>query len=194
MAATIHGMTWWEYVRHIAGTEVQTAIADRTGIAQATISRWKLGRQSVDAPNAVAVARAFGRPATEALVVAGFLTEEEVDAQVTISRIEEPSNDELLDLLARRLRRDREEGEGSGQQPAATNNAGEASATSQGLTEEERAILMLARELDDSRTVGDLRSAAAGIAAGSEAQRGDYTLAAMDANADEEIESWQNEP
>lgn len=108
MAGNLTDMTWWEYVRHVAGTDVQTAIADRTGIAQATVSRWKLRRQAVDATNAVIVARAFGRPAVEALVVAGFLKPEDVDAQVTITRHEDPSDEQLLELLRRRLQRDHE--------------------------------------------------------------------------------------
>lgn len=128
MTGNLTDMTWWEYVRRTAGTDVQTVIAERTGIAQATVSRWKLGRQAVDATSAVTVARAFGRSPVEALVIAGFLKPAEVDAQVTITRHEDPSDDELLALLERRLRRDRQESDEHGREPATTNPAGESPA------------------------------------------------------------------
>lgn len=112
MAANLSGMTWWEYVRKTVGTDVQTVIAERADVAQATVSRWKLGKQAVDARGAIAFARATGRPAVEALVVAGYLKPEEARAQVTITRHEDPSDEELLGLIQRRLERDQRSSDG----------------------------------------------------------------------------------
>lgn len=112
MAANLSGMTWWEYVRKTVGTDVQTVIAERADVAQATVSRWKLGKQAVDARGAIAFARATGRPAVEALVVAGYLEPGEARAQVTITRHEDPSDEELLELLRRRLESDQRSSDG----------------------------------------------------------------------------------
>lgn len=147
MGANISAMTWWEYVRTAANTEVQTVIAERSGIAQATISRWKLGKQAVDARSAIDFAHAFDRPSLEALVAAGFLTADEAQAQVTITRQDEPSDDELLDLIRRRLERDREDGEGHGDQPAP-------------IDEVSRAEQVLLVQMADEVTLGELRATA----------------------------------
>ena len=114
MNGKVSAMTWWQNVEQTAAGDKPEHIACRT--SSPTVGRW---RTSVPRPESVAsFARAYGRPVLEAFVAAGFFAAEEVRAQVAIIRIEEPSDDELLDMLVGRLRRDREDGEGNAEQPA----------------------------------------------------------------------------
>lgn len=68
-------MRWWEYVVSVSGGATQTAIADRTGVTQSSINRWRTTQPKSD--NVVSFARAYGRPVLEAFVAAGFLTAED---------------------------------------------------------------------------------------------------------------------
>ena len=124
MSANLSAMTWWQYVTSIAGGDTQTQISQKSGVTQSNVSRWRREKQGVDPTSVAAVARAYGRPVLEAFIAAGFLSEDEARAQVTITRYEQPDDETLLDLLAARLRRDGEAGEGSGQQPAPMKQAG----------------------------------------------------------------------
>lgn len=106
MSASLTPMTWSDYVRHTIGTDQQVDAARRTRVDQTTISRWVRGGQAGRAENVVKFARAYQRPVLEALVVAGFISESEARAQVTITKRENPSDEQLLELIAARLRRD----------------------------------------------------------------------------------------
>ena len=109
MAVRITAMTWWDYVERTAPGETQEQIARKTDVATPTVGRWK---QSTPKPDSVAAfARAYRRPVLKAFVAAGFLTADEAGAQVVIEHAEDPSDEELLDLIARRLRRDSQESE-----------------------------------------------------------------------------------
>ena len=112
MAANISAMTWWQYVEHIALDETQERIARRIDVSTPTVSRWKTSSPKPE--TAAAFARAYGRPVVEAFIAAGFLTADDAKAQVTINRYEDPSDDQLLALISRRLRGDREAGEHGG--------------------------------------------------------------------------------
>lgn len=100
-------MTWWDYVSRIAKGETQERIARRINVTSPSVGRWKTSAPKPE--NVAAFARAYGRPVLEAFIAAGFLSETDAAAQVTITRQQDPSDDELLDLLRRRLERDRQE-------------------------------------------------------------------------------------
>lgn len=78
-SGTVHFMTTWkDYVLRLTDGENQKAVSARTGIDQATISRWRRGETSPNSPATVAhFAQAYGANVLEAFVAAGFLTEEE---------------------------------------------------------------------------------------------------------------------
>lgn len=107
MRANLTAMTWWHYVEQTAPGRPQEEIARRVGVSAATVTRWKVSEPRPS--NVAAFARAYGRPVLEAFVAAGFLTAQEADTQVIVTRYEDPSDEEILELLARRLRRDRED-------------------------------------------------------------------------------------
>ena len=120
--------TWWLYVESVARGAQQSEIAEAAGVSQATISRWKSGdieRPSADA--AVRLAVFYGASVGGSLVAAGVLAADALP--VTIQRYEAPTDDELIELLERRLRRDREDVTGNAQHPAPTMSAGDDPAT-----------------------------------------------------------------
>ena len=97
---------WAQYVRQVAGNLNQLEIAAKTGIAQSNVGRWLRGEPGLPkAESVVALARAFDQPPIEALVAAGYITEEEAGAKARRGRT--PLNDyteaELLDELRRRV-------------------------------------------------------------------------------------------
>lgn len=93
-------MTWWEYVQQKAQGATQAEIAEKTGIAQSSVARWRTVSPKSD--NAVAFAHAYKRPVLEALIAAGVITEQ--DAQITEAP-QDLTKVELEDLLSEALRR-----------------------------------------------------------------------------------------
>lgn len=120
-----HVTTWWGYVRRITHGASQKEIAQSAGVTQPTVSRWVSGEiERASADVAVKLATKYGASVGEALVAAGVLDAEHLP--VTIMRTEDPSDDELLTILARRLDRDRKDGTDDGQPDApAMTDAGE---------------------------------------------------------------------
>jgi transcriptional regulator with XRE-family HTH domain len=97
---------WAQYVRQVAGNLNQLEIAAKTGIAQSNVGRWLRGEPGLPkAESVVALARAFDQPPIEALVAAGYITEEEAGAKARRGRT--PLNDytdrELVAELSRRV-------------------------------------------------------------------------------------------
>ena len=82
-------------------------IAEKVGVTEPNVSRWKRSQQVPRAEYVAEFARAYNRPVLEAFVAAGFLTAEEAHAEVTITTNADPDDDELLEIIARRLARDR---------------------------------------------------------------------------------------
>lgn len=115
-------MSWWEYVERLAGDDDQKTIAEKVGIDQSSISRWKSSGPG-KAENVAALARAYGRPVLEAFVVAGFLSAVEAKARpVAAPDFTKLTNDELLSLVRDRMT---EEGGGEhGNSSASTNPPG----------------------------------------------------------------------
>lgn len=93
--------TWAEYVERITRGASQTAIAERAGLSQSAVNRW---RSATPKPETVAaLARAYDRPVLEAFVAAGFLTKE--DASLTEVRVaaRDLTDDEFVEEMRRRL-------------------------------------------------------------------------------------------
>lgn len=67
---------WVRWLHEISGGLSPAELTRRIGVSQATHSKWKRGAKP-DAELAVHVARYFGRPALEALIVLGIITAEE---------------------------------------------------------------------------------------------------------------------
>jgi hypothetical protein len=76
---------WAKYVDRVIGDTGQAEAAKMAGVDQSCISRWRSGKlqRAPDARAVVAFARAFGRPAVEALAAAGYITAAEARAVET---------------------------------------------------------------------------------------------------------------
>ncbi|MBO9555547.1 helix-turn-helix transcriptional regulator [Cellulomonas sp.] len=110
---------WWQYVRSVAGSASQKEIAEAAGVSQPTVSRWAKGEiERATADVAVRFAVHYEASVGEALVAAGVIDAHHLP--VTVMRNESPDDEMLIALLSERLRRDREELVGNGQQPAPT--------------------------------------------------------------------------
>jgi len=85
--------TWWEYVARITGCAYQNRIAQRTGIEQSSVWRWKSSRNKPKAGDVITFARAYHRPPVEALIAAGYRDPTEVSGvdEVAATALREPS-------------------------------------------------------------------------------------------------------
>ena len=89
--------TWAEYVKRVTAGLSQKDIAAATGIEQTGISRWLRGQGTPRAESVVAFARALGRLPLEALVVAGYIEEGDVDGVIEV--VPPPSDMSTRELL-----------------------------------------------------------------------------------------------
>jgi len=87
--------TFWEYVLRVAEHKQNREIAAMIGVDSSAISRWKTGEQPAF-KNALSFARAFNRPAVEALVAAGYLDVSDAFAHVELYTSIESVRDEQL--------------------------------------------------------------------------------------------------
>lgn len=78
--------TWPEYLNTVTAGDTGARIAQISGVPESTVSRWKKGIYSPKPQHVVAVARAYGANAAEALIVAGFLQEGDVDLSAAAAR------------------------------------------------------------------------------------------------------------
>lgn len=114
-------MSWSQYVRTHAGDDLNRVVAERTGVSEPNVSRWKNSGQTPRAEHVAAFARSYHRPVLEAFIAAGFLTPEEARARPAAAPdYSQLSNDELLKLVRERMREDG----GSGGDTAAKTPAG----------------------------------------------------------------------
>ena len=96
-------MNWIDYVKSVAGNDKNAAIGYKSGVTEATVSRW--GKSAPKPENVAAFARSYHRPVLEAFVAAGYLTPEEANEQPTARpSLTELSSDELIQEIARRLK------------------------------------------------------------------------------------------
>lgn len=70
-------VTWAEYVLAVSGSDSGRVVAAKVGQSESAVSRWKNGTVVPFPREAVAFARAYDRVPVEALIAAGYLTEEE---------------------------------------------------------------------------------------------------------------------
>jgi len=68
---------WADYVQRVAGTDITTEIAKKTGINQSSIYRWLHDGAVPSTAHAARFAQSYDRNVLEAFVAADFLTEEE---------------------------------------------------------------------------------------------------------------------
>ena len=95
--------TWPAYVRRVAGNMRQEQIAERSGVSQATISAWFRGAPSAPkAETVISFAKAFGHSPVRALVIAGYLDENDA-GPMSQTALSEYSNSELVGELGSRL-------------------------------------------------------------------------------------------
>ena len=103
-ACNHYGMNegWWDYVQRIAAYATNKEIAAAAGCDPSTVSHWKNGERP-RADVVVALARAFNRPPLEGLMVAGYLTENDLEQPLRQANLNEVSDVELAAEMSRRL-------------------------------------------------------------------------------------------
>lgn len=85
----------------VTGKDSVHAVAEKSGVPYTTF--YKQVRKTITPASAVRIARAYGRPPTEPLVVMGLLTQEDVDALASSGSLSKAGDAELVRELARRL-------------------------------------------------------------------------------------------
>lgn len=94
--------TWSEYVESAIHGDTPAAAARRINASRSTIVRW-LDHGLPTPSQAVALARAYGRPPGSALVAAGYLTNEDLEGeQYDIASVPDET---LIDEVRRRFNR-----------------------------------------------------------------------------------------
>lgn len=94
-------MGWWEYVQKVTGGAKQTAIAERTGIAQSSVNRWQTVIPKSE--NVISFAKAYNRPPLEALLAAGIVNDDDVALTQVPADLAEVDTDALLAEVRRRI-------------------------------------------------------------------------------------------
>lgn len=98
---------WWDYVQRVSAVAANKDIAERTGLDASAVSRWKKHTdQQPTAQSVVAFARGYNRPAIEALIAAGYLTDADlvIMGSVPLVRsISEVPDSEFIAEMQRRL-------------------------------------------------------------------------------------------
>ena len=94
-------MSWWGYVQKVTDGASQTAIAERAGIAQSSVNRWKTVIPKSE--NVISFAKAYGRPPLEALLAAGIVSDEDVNLTQVPANLSEVETDALLAEIRRRI-------------------------------------------------------------------------------------------
>ena len=94
--------SFWEYVSRVTDRATNREIAAFIGVDSSAISRWKTGEQPAF-KNALSFARAFNRPAVEALVAAGYLEVSDAFAHIELrTSVQSISDEELWQEVHRR--------------------------------------------------------------------------------------------
>ena len=99
--AVTKARTWADYVRAITAGDNGKTVAEKTGHSPSAVSRWKSGALVPDPRQVVTIARAYSRSPLEALIAAGYLTEDEAGI-----RVEQPRDLALRDFSALDLARE----------------------------------------------------------------------------------------
>lgn len=97
-------MEWSDYVASKLASFNQEQIALRSGVSQATISRWAAGKQPPSVEKAIEFARNLGDSPVAALVALGAITSAEAGKVVMVqASAAELSDAELVREIERRL-------------------------------------------------------------------------------------------
>ena len=97
---------WPEYLDSITEGDTGARIAHLSGVPESTVSRWRKGTYAPKPMHVVAVARAYGVNAAEALIAAGFLQEGDVDLSADAARkmhLRDFTDMELAQEMVRRV-------------------------------------------------------------------------------------------
>lgn len=86
----------------VTGGESYNAVAKKAGVQASSI--WRQLPDRLSEKNAVAIARAYGRPAIEPLIVMGLLTDEDIKAIKSQDALRDASDEELMAELSRRIK------------------------------------------------------------------------------------------
>lgn len=96
-------MSWWSYVERVSRGASQQVIAERTGIGQSSVGRWKTSDPKPS--NVRSFALAYDRPVLEAFVAAGFLNQREANLITPPLDLSGVDGDALLAEVRRRMKR-----------------------------------------------------------------------------------------
>lgn len=111
-------MSWSEYVSRLIGSTSYAEVGTRVGTTGQTVGRWVAGTSVASPVQAVALARGYNDSPLNALVALGYITAQEAKQRPAAAPdFSQLTNDELLELVRARMRR--EDGEGHGR-PAAS--------------------------------------------------------------------------
>lgn len=98
--------SWWEYVQRASSAAPNRDIAARSRLDASAISRWKKRGEQPTAHSVVAFARGYNRPAIEAMIAAGYLTDADLvimGAVPLVRSIKDVPDSEFVAELQRRL-------------------------------------------------------------------------------------------
>lgn len=112
---------WWEYVQRLIGDDTYKEAAQRAGFDQSAFTRWRKGAQP-DVAFVVKLARGYHSNVLEALVEAGFITEQEaalreIPTQSHREMLEVVDSELLMQEVLKRVRNTRESS-GASDRPA----------------------------------------------------------------------------
>lgn len=95
--------TWQQYLALHTGQELGTESAKRLGISPSTITRWRAGETVPDPQTTVHFARTYGTSAIAALIAAGYLDAEHLDADLKSPDLSDLDTLDIIDELRTRL-------------------------------------------------------------------------------------------
>jgi hypothetical protein len=91
--------TWYE---KSTNGDSYNAVGVKSGVQPSTI--WRQQPDKFSPENLVKIARAYGRPAFEPLIIAGLLTDDDVAILRSDDALKDASDEQLIDELSRRLK------------------------------------------------------------------------------------------
>lgn len=95
-------MDFKAWIEGLPGSPLVTQAAEKAGIDRSTISR-QLKRGLVSAENVIALARAYGAPAGQALIDTGYLTARDLEGVGVVAALGRASNQQLLEEIMQRI-------------------------------------------------------------------------------------------
>jgi hypothetical protein len=90
-----------DYLRDISDGATQTQIATAAGVAQSSVGRWNTSKPQPDV--VVRLAHHYGRPPLEAMIAAGWITEQDARVRAQERSLSDYSDTALLREVGRRM-------------------------------------------------------------------------------------------